>query len=86
MLGHFLAAKLSVGAGRFVVAIVLHEDERHRFYDHEIRIVEEGGPSSRWLAGSGTRSALEEGSPSILRVVLDAVSVNGKIGSQAIPP
>jgi hypothetical protein len=72
---HILAAKLNIGGQSKVVSIVVRENEGKLFYDHEFVEKKEGGPTASQPVGTNTRSRLAGESPSVGRVVANALGV-----------
>jgi len=77
IIGHILAAKLSIGGQKYIARLVIREDSNgNRFYDHELSDIKKLGEVSK----RGATSQSEVGRPTPLRdtssILQDIYSVN----------
>ncbi len=75
---HILAAKLDIGGTPYVVSLVVREREGSLFYDHELIESDKGEPFAGTPIGTNTRGGQQDDSPSVRRVVKEALGVKPK--------
>ena len=85
IVGHIIAAKLSIGGQKYIARLVIREDSNgRRFYDHELSDIKKLGEVSK----RGAASQSEVGRPTPLRdtshILQDIYSVNENSVSKAV--